>query len=186
LKPTAEHRDDEAQATPFRRPVPAGRVSEFQVAPPSVVASSTPLAVMLVTAYVMLPPTTQQFEELVQVIPDRTSIPDGTLRVCDVLQPSVVASTTGTPLGSVARAQQSEATGQDIEERLTRPFDDTAWVAHVLPPSVVARIKPGPPYRKRPPPDARPSDTEALATDALTAGRLSAARTAPLVTVTPP
>src|ERR1700730_6426721 len=107
----------------------------------------------------MLPPTTQQFDALVHVIPESSSIPEGTLSVCDVLQPSVVARTTGTPLGSVARAQQSEATGQAIEERLTRQFDDTAGSAQVLPPSVVARIKPGPPYPKRPPPEARPSDT---------------------------
>jgi hypothetical protein len=46
--PTAQQSDDEAHVTPLSGPVPEGRVSDFQVAPPSVVPRRTPSAVMLV------------------------------------------------------------------------------------------------------------------------------------------
>jgi hypothetical protein len=143
--PTAQQSDVEAHATPLSSPVPAGRVSDFQVAPASVVDSSTPSAVTLEAEYVMFPPTTQQSDAFVQVMPASSSMPDGTLSVFQVVHPSVVDSTTGTPLESVASAQQSEATGHDMAERLVRPLEVTVWVAQVLPPSAVATIMPGPP-----------------------------------------
>ena len=69
-------------------------------------------------------------------------MPLGTLWGVHVCHPSEVASTTGTPLASLASAQQAVACGHDMADRLVRPLDDTVWLLHVLPPSVVARIKP--------------------------------------------
>jgi hypothetical protein len=126
----------------------------------------------------MFPPATQQSDALVQSMPVNSSMPEGTLSVLHVLHPSVVASTTGTPLESVASAQQSDATGQDMAERLVRPLDATVCVAQVPPPSVVDKIMPGLPRPKRAAVDERCDDTDALATEARTAGRLRAARTA--------
>jgi hypothetical protein len=119
-------------------------------------------------------------------MPANSSMPEGTLSVFHVLHPSVVASTTGTPLESVASAQQSDAIGQDMSERLVRPLDVTVCVAQVPPPSVVDRIIPGFPKPKRDALEDRCADTDALATEARTAGRLSAARTAGAVTGKPP
>jgi hypothetical protein len=137
--PTAQQTVVDLQVSASKSPVLGGRLWATHVAPPSVVATTTPVPVNPVEVVVTFAPTAQQVDVVTHAIALSDSTPAGTGCLLQVLQPSAVASTIGVPVPVEAIARQSVAVGHVIADKLLRPPGTTSRGFQVLPPSVVVR-----------------------------------------------